>query len=96
VGLLIDLGAPTALARLELDLEAPGTVVELRAGDAEAGQHTGYKLLASGRSADGSLVLTAPPGTRARYCLVWITGLPRVDGRFVAGIEELRLLRLGP
>ena len=90
----VDLSAPTGLTRVELSLEAPGTVVELRAGDTAAETAGGYPRLASGTSgADGSLVLTPPPGTRARYVLVWITGLPRVDGRFVAGVRELRLLQ---
>ncbi len=94
VGLLVDLSAPTGLTRVELSLEAPGTTVELRAGDTAAENAGGYPRLASGTSGtNGSLVLTPPAGTRARYVLIWITGLPRVDGRFVAGIREMRLLR---
>lgn len=93
VGLLVDLGAPTALTRVELSLETAGTVVELRVGDTEAAEATGYRLVASGRSTDAPLALTLPAGTRPRYCLVWVTGLPRVPDGFVAGVRELRLLR---
>ena len=92
VGLLIDLGKPTPLGRVELTLPGDGTVVELRLADTAAAAADGYRLVTSGVSAKGVLVLTAPAETRARYCLLWITGLPRVDGRFIAGISELRLL----
>lgn len=93
VGLLVDLSAPTELTRVELSLATPGTTVELRAGDAAVDAVGGYPRLAVGTSgADGSLVLTPPAGSRARFFLVWITGLPRVDGGFVAGVREMRLL----
>lgn len=92
VGLLVDLGAPTAIGRVQLALQTDGTSVELRAGDTAAATATGYRLVASGRSAAGALALDVPAGTRARYYLVWITGLPRVQDRYAAGVQELRLL----
>ena len=92
VGLLVDLGAPTAVARVELAPETDGAVVELRIADAAAADASGYRLVASGRSAGGALPLVVPAGTRARYYLLWVTELPRVEGRFVAGVRELRLL----
>ena len=93
VGLLVDLGAPTAVARVELAPETDGTVVELRIANAAAADAAGYRLVASGRSAGGALSLVVPAGTRARYYLLWVTELPQVEGRFVAGVRELRLLR---
>ena len=92
VGLLVDLGAPTAVARVELAAQTDGAVVELRIADAAAADASGYRLVASGRSAGGALPLAVPAGTRARYYLLWVTELPRVEGRFVAGVRELRLL----
>jgi len=98
VGLLVDLGAPTAVGRVELAVETDGTVVELRIGDSNAPGApaapgaAGYRLVASGRSDGGALPLVVPAGTRARYYLLWITGLPQVEGRFLAGVRELRLL----
>lgn len=93
VGLLVDLGGPTPVSRVEVALEDDGTAVELRAGDARADSAAGFAQVASGTSRDGALVLTPPAGTRARYYLLWITGLPRTEDRFVAGVQELRLLR---
>lgn len=93
VGLLVDLGGTTPLGRVELELAAPGTLVELRGGDVAGEDAAAYPVLASGTSADGPLVLTPPRATSVRFALVWITRLPQVDGRFVAGVEELRLFR---
>ena len=91
VGLLVDLAGPTALGKVELALEAPDTAVELRVADTASTGLSGYRVVAAGRSSPDGLVLTAPPGTAARYVLLWITSLPQVDGRFVAGIAEMRL-----
>ena len=93
VGLLVDLGAPTPVSGVELSMTASGAVVELRAADAPAEQADGYRVLTSGRSESGPLVLTPPAETQARFYLIWITGLPPVDGRFSVGIAELRFLR---
>ena len=93
VGLRVDTGAATPLARVELDVQTDGTAVELRAGDTAGEQASAYPVVARGTSAGGTLVLEVPAGVDARYYLVWITGLPRVDDRFVAGLSELRLLR---
>ncbi len=90
VGLLIDLDTPTPVSGVELNLAAPGTVVELRAADVPAEEVGGYRVLTSGRSAEGPLALKPPVGTRARYYLIWITGLPEVDGEFSAGVTEIR------
>jgi len=93
VGLLVDFGAPTPVSRVELDMAAAGTTVELRAADAAAPDFGAYRVLARGRSAADQLALTPAGGTSARYYLVWITGLPKVGGDFTAGIKEMRFLR---
>ena len=93
VGLLVDLGAVRPVGRVELALQTDGTAIEVRVGDAEAADAAGYRLVASGRSSGGALALALPAGTRARYCLVFVTGLPRVQDRYLAGIQELRLLQ---
>ena len=93
VGLLVDFGAVTPVSRVELDMAAAGTTVELRAADAVAPDIGGYRILARGRSAADQLALTPAGGTSARYYLVWITGLPRVGGDFTSGVKEMRFLR---
>ncbi len=93
VGLLVDLGAPTALARVELITSGGGTSVELRAADELGAGADDYRLVASGTATAPGLVLTPPEGTTARWYLVWVTGLREVDGGFSASIAEMRFLR---
>jgi hypothetical protein len=89
VGLLVDLGAPTALARVEVGLTRAGVTAELRAAD-EPGDDAGdYRVLASARADGDRLALVPPAGTTARYLLVWLTGLAPDDGRFSAGVTDL-------
>ncbi len=91
VGLLVDLGTPTAVSAVELAI-TPGSVVELRAADTAGEQAADYRTLGRGRSESGPLVLRAPAGTRARYYLIWITGLSSTEGRFSTSISEMRFL----
>lgn len=88
VGLLIDLGQPTAVQQVEVGLR-PGGNVELRAAD-ELGPDAGaFPVVAS--VADSGPVARLVPGepVTARYFLVWLTGLPADGNRFQGSINEL-------
>lgn len=89
VGLLVDLGAPTDVARVEVGLTRPGVTAELRAANAPGDDAGAYRVLASARADGDRLVLVPPQGTSARYLLVWLTGLAPDDGRFSAGVTDL-------
>ena len=96
VGLLVDLGAPTELERVELGTTGGGVDVELRVADAPAPAADGFRVVATGTAREPGLVLTPPDGTAGRYWLVWITGLAPADGGgFRAGLAEMRFLRAG-
>jgi hypothetical protein len=89
VGLLVDLGAPTSIAAVELGLR-PGTQVELRAADEAGATIEAFPLVAAG---GGEQVVRLDAGRTARYWLVALTGLPADGGRFRGGIAELVFLR---
>ena len=93
VGLVVDLGAPTPVSRVEVLLAAPGVTVELRATATATDDLEPFRVLTRGRADGDRLVLTPPAGTRARYYLVWVTGLAPDDGRFAAGVRELLFTR---
>jgi len=93
VGLLVDLGAPTVLSEVAVDLTTPGTALEVRAGDALGRDETALPVVTADDGRRGVVRLAVPDGTRARYWLVWVTRLPADAGQFRAGIDELRLLR---
>ena len=90
VGLLVDLGKPTRVGRVELVTTGGGATFELRAADKLGARAEDYRVVASGRANDEALVLTPVTATTARWYLVWITGLRSTDDGFRAGITELR------
>jgi hypothetical protein len=90
VGLLVDLGAPTRIASVQVGLLAPGAAVELRAGDQAPDSADAFTTL--DREANAKQVATLTPTSirPARYWLVWFTSLPKGDrGRYRDGIAEL-------
>ena len=93
VGLLVDLGAPTPVNRVELVTTGGGVMIELRAAEMRAPDAQGYRILARGTARDPGLVLTPPAGTNARFYLLWVTQLRPAEGRFDAGIAEMRFFR---
>ena len=93
VGLLVDLGMPTPVSRVELVTTGGGATFELRAADMLGARAEDYRVVASGRADREPLVLTPGAPTTARWYLVWITGLRQADGGFTAGIKEMRFLR---
>ena len=70
-----------------------GADLEVRAGNALGTDERSLPVVGSDRGGRGVVRVAVPPGTRARYWLVWITRLPADGGQFRAGVDELRLLR---
>ncbi len=93
VGLLVALGRPTAVSRVELDATAPGGRWTLRAGDTLGSDEQALPEVAAADASDGSVTLVPSTPTVARYWLVWITSLPADGGTFRAGIDELAFFR---
>jgi len=89
VGLLVDLGRPTGVRRVELALTRAGVSAELRAADEPAGDAADYRVLARARADGDRLALVPPEGTSERYLLVWLTGLAPDGERFSAGVTDI-------
>jgi len=90
VGLLVDLGASTAVTSVQVQLTATGAAVELRAADTPAATADGYRVVAQNADTGPVATLTPAAGERARYWLVWLTALPGQDSGYREGISELR------
>jgi hypothetical protein len=90
VGLLIDLGKPTALHTVTVGFTAAGARVEVRVADAPPKGPDDTRLVAGD---DGQQVAAMKPvsGTKARYVLIWITQLPKDGKTYRVGVSELRL-----
>lgn len=92
VGLLLDLGAPRPVDAVQLRLVGVGTSLQLLATDDPTGDVKRFQVLASVEKAGAVLPLRVPRPITTRYLLVWITGLPSVDGRFQGGIADVKVL----
>ncbi|MGZ6792844.1 MAG: protein kinase family protein [Mycobacteriales bacterium] len=91
VGLLLDLGKVTDVHRLQVGFSAPGATVELRTSVDAPADEKAMQVVAADRAGDQVASLTPPPGTKARYLLVWITALPKDGDGYRVGVSELRL-----
>jgi hypothetical protein len=96
VGLLVDLGAPTRVANVQVGLVAPGAAVELRSSDTPADSADSFTTVDRESQAKQVATLTPASAKPARYWLIWFTSLPKGDrGRFRDGIAELVFNRAG-
>ena len=92
VGLLVDLGAPRPVSRVELVTGGGDAVFELRVADAPGATAADYRVVAGGTAEQEALVLAPPAGTAGRYWLVWVTRLAPAEGGFRASITEMRFV----
>lgn len=92
VGLLLDLGQPVAVRQVEVGL-APGTDVELRAGDTPPAGPEDLPVVAAVADTEPVARLVPDAPVTARYVLVWITRLPPADEGFRTSVSELQVVR---
>lgn len=92
VGLLVDLGQPTAVAQVELGV-GPGLDLELHAGDTAPAAIDSLPTVATVSNAPAVTRLTPPQPVTARYFVVWLTRLPPDRGRFRGTVSEMFFVR---
>ena len=88
VGLVFDLGAPTAVRSVTIALDTPGAALELRSGSTASPAVEGYAVVAKEAEA-GRTVTLRPSGGAARYWVLWLTRLPEADRGFRARVAEV-------
>ncbi len=93
VGLLVDLRTPTVLDRVEVNTTLAGATLQLRGGDQVGDAVSTLPVLAEQAQAGRGTRLVPRAGAKARYWLLWITGLPADGSGFRVGVSELRLFR---
>ncbi len=91
VGLVVDLGAPRSIGKVTLHLVGNGTDLQVLTSN-EAGENPqDYDLMAQATEAGKTVTLKSPNPASARYVLVWLTGMPQVDGGWRGGIREIEV-----
>ena len=91
VGILFDLGSPKAIGEVKLDLVGNGTDLQVLTSNEIGTSPQDFELMAQATEAGESVTLKAPRPPSARYVLVWMTGLPQVDGGWRGGIREIEI-----
>ncbi len=91
VGLLLDLGAPRTVGAVTLDLVGNGTDLQVLTSNEPGENLEDYDLMAQATEAGERVRLRAADPASARYVLIWMTGLPQVDGGWRGGIREARV-----
>jgi hypothetical protein len=92
MGVRVDLGSPQAAGRVTVHLSAPGTTVELRAGD--GGEDPGtYRTVLTREDAEAEVTFEVPDGVVSRYWLVWITSMPAKGDGYGIEVQEVTLTR---
>ena len=88
VGLVLDLGKPTAISAVMVRTEG-GTGLEVRTADQEGSTLHDYTVMATASDADGKTLLRPKGDLTARYVLLWLTSLPADGGRYRGRIAEI-------
>jgi len=88
VGLLLDLGQPETVSRI--DLSGSIGAYEVRFGDEPPADENDLEIGARGSDLSGKTSLELDEETEARYWLVWITSLPGPTG--TASIAEVAVI----
>jgi putative peptidoglycan lipid II flippase len=91
VGVLVDLGAPRSIGKVVLELVGNGTDLQVLTSNDPGTSPQDYELLAQATEAGEEVTLKTPNPVSARYVLIWMTGLPQVDGGWRGGIREMAI-----
>jgi hypothetical protein len=84
MGILIDLGEPTRVASVRVELAAAGATAELRAGDADPGNtgagddqiHQSFVPVGEPKQDATTMVFNVPDDEAHQYLMVWFSQLP--------------------
>ncbi|QCW52314.2 hypothetical protein FE634_21175 [Nocardioides dongxiaopingii] len=92
VGLLVDLGGERAVTDVELTFDGAPTAVSLYLSDGVPEGVADLDPVAEGTAEAARLSLPTAArgaGVRGTHLVVWLTALPRVDGRFRGSVAEV-------
>jgi hypothetical protein len=89
VGLLLDLGRPRPLHRVQVAFTNAGAHVQLRVAATAPDTLDQTRVVAEDDDGHQIASLTPAPGTAARFVLVWITQLPKTPDGYRVGIAEI-------
>jgi len=93
LGLVLDLGRPTDVSRVVVDVGQGGTDLELRSAPDDAAappdRPAGFRTVATVDGASGGTVLEPEAALNTRYLLIWLTSIPPSGDDFQGQISEI-------
>lgn len=98
VGLLLDLGEPTQVGGVELELVGRGTDLQVltatrtRPRSRPTDPLRDFTVLGSVQGAGDRVTLRSPQPVRARWVLVWLTAVPAAADGYQGGVAEATVL----
>ncbi len=92
VGLVVDLGADTAVSTVDLSLVGAPTSLTLYTSDSLPTDVTGLDAVAEAGDAGTKATLELEQPVTTRYLVVWLTSLPAVSGGFRGAVAEIGVL----
>jgi putative peptidoglycan lipid II flippase len=99
VGLVLDLGSPQPVSSVTVALSGTGTDLDLRVPQDQTltrpplGSDRQWTPVAEQSGAGRSATLAPEQPVTTRFLLVYLTSLPREDGRYRGGISEVEVRR---
>ena len=94
VGIVYDLGSAQSLSGVTISTTTPGATVEVRTGANATGDLDSFAVAASGTLKNTTDLTFAQP-VKARFVLVWITGLVSGNGGYSADLSEVAVHAAG-
>jgi len=97
VGIIYDLGTPTAVSKVQVALQGDGTSLQLMVPKDDTSTSpsavSGWKAVATEEDQpEGTVTLTPSAPTETQYVLVWLTKLPKEDGgKYRGTISEVTI-----
>ena len=91
VGLVLDLGTAADVSEVVIRADGGPTNLEVRVAERRQTTLDGFTEFDRTSSATGKTELRVTEPVRARYLLVWLTGLPKVGSDYVGEISEITI-----
>jgi hypothetical protein len=97
MGILLDLGEPTQVASVRLELATAGATAQLRVGETDPGSSSAgddqvyqtYRPLGDPQQGGTTMVFNVDSDTSYQYLMVWFTDLPSAGGGFRVEVQQV-------
>lgn len=97
MGILVNLGEPTRVATVRVELATPGATAQLRVGESDPGSsaagddevYQSYQPLGEPQQGGTTMVFNVDSETAHQYVMIWFTDLPPVDNGFRIEVQQI-------